>query len=172
MARTALALALAASLFAFVTDCAHVDERPMVVTAYDPGSESCGWRRGRLLFWRKFVAEGPRQGERYTGRTAANTRPKPVRPGLVSWDTVRHPWMAPVRLILFWNLLPRPGTIAADTRVYPFGTRIYVPGWGWGVVEDRGSAIQGPAHIDLFFPSRRKALAWGSQRLTVKVVAP
>lgn len=172
MARAALALVLSASLLALATGCAHVEHRQMVVTAYDPGAESCGWRRGRLLFWRKYVAAGPHAGARYTGRTASGTMPKGPRPGLLSWDTVRHPWMAPVRVVFFWNLLPRKGTIAADTRHYPFGTVIYVPGWGWGVVEDRGSAIQGEGHIDLFFPSRRKALAWGSRRLRVKVVRP
>jgi 3D (Asp-Asp-Asp) domain-containing protein len=36
----------------------------------------------------------------------------------------------------------RDGTIAADTDSYPFGTRMFVPDWGWGVVEDRGGAIQ------------------------------
>ena len=172
MARAALALVLATSLFTFATGCTHVEQRRMVVTAYDPGGESCGWHRGRLLFWRKYVSAGPRKGERYTGRTASNTVPHTPRPGLFSWDTVRHPWMAPVRLVFFWNLLPRKGTIAADTRYYPFGTRMFVPGWGWGVVEDRGGAIKGQAHIDLFFASRRKALGWGRQHLTVKVVPP
>ena len=32
----------------------------------------------------------------------------------------------------------RLGTIAADTRRYPFGTIMYVPGYGYGRVEDRG----------------------------------
>ncbi len=63
----------------------------------------------------------------------------------------------------------RKGTIAADTRHYPFGTRIYVPGYGQGVVHDRGGAIGGPARIDLFFRSHRQALRWGRQTLTVYV---
>ena len=63
----------------------------------------------------------------------------------------------------------RKGTIAADTRYYPFGTRMVVPGYGHGVVHDRGGAITGPARIDLFFRSHRQALRWGRRTLTVYV---
>ncbi len=62
----------------------------------------------------------------------------------------------------------RPGTIAADTTRYPFGTVMYIPGYGYGRVEDRGGGIQGQ-HIDLFFKRHRDAMAWGRQRKTVKV---
>lgn len=61
-----------------------------------------------------------------------------------------------------------PGTIAADTSLYPFGTVLYVPGYGYGVVADRGSAIQG-RHIDLYFRTHRQAKEWGRRQLAVKV---
>jgi hypothetical protein len=57
--------------------------------------------------------------------------------------------MIPVRTVFPWLWLQGDGTIAADTKYYPFGTRMYVPGWGWGMVTDRGSAIKGPDRIDL-----------------------
>lgn len=60
------------------------------------------------------------------------------------------------------------GTIAADPRI-PFGTIIYVPGYGWGIVEDRGRAIKGH-RLDVFFPTHRQALEWGRQKLTVTIV--
>lgn len=63
----------------------------------------------------------------------------------------------------------KPGTLAADTKYYPFGTVIYVPGYGYGRVEDRGSAIKGPDKLDVFFKSRKKALQWGRQPLRVRV---
>lgn len=63
----------------------------------------------------------------------------------------------------------KPGTIAADTAHYPFGTVMYVPGYGYGRVEDRGGAIKGPNKIDVFFKSRKDALKWGRQRLRVRV---
>lgn len=63
----------------------------------------------------------------------------------------------------------KPGTIAADTNVFAFGTRMKIPGYGWGTVEDRGGAIKG-GKIDLFFKTHKKALEWGRQTITVEVV--
>ncbi len=63
----------------------------------------------------------------------------------------------------------KPGTIAADTSVFPFGTRMKIPGYGWGTVEDRGGAIKG-GKIDLFFKTHKQALEWGRQTVTVEVV--
>ncbi len=62
----------------------------------------------------------------------------------------------------------RRGTIAADTSLFPFGTVMYVPGYGYGVVEDRGSAIQG-RRLDLYFRTHRRALEWGRQHVDVTV---
>jgi 3D (Asp-Asp-Asp) domain-containing protein len=63
------------------------------------------------------------------------------------------------------------GTVAADTRLYPFGTIVRVPGYGWGRVEDRGGDIKGQK-LDLFFDSHGEALEWGRQRLPVEVWLP
>jgi 3D (Asp-Asp-Asp) domain-containing protein len=60
------------------------------------------------------------------------------------------------------------GTIAADTARYPFGTIMYVEGYGYGRVEDRGGAIIGD-HIDLFFASHREAENWGKRTRWVDV---
>ncbi len=67
--------------------------------------------------------------------------------------------------------MARPGTIAADTRIYPFGTVFYIEGYGYGRVEDRGGAIKGQ-HLDLFFRTHRQALEWGRQTKTVRVWLP
>lgn len=64
--------------------------------------------------------------------------------------------------------MARPGTIAADTRLFPFGTIMYIEGYGYGRVEDRGGAIKGH-HIDLFFRRHQQALEWGRQEKRVKV---
>lgn len=63
------------------------------------------------------------------------------------------------------------GTIAADTNIFPMGTIMYIEGYGYGIVEDRGSSIAGK-HIDLFFKSHERALEWGKQTLDVKVWLP
>jgi 3D (Asp-Asp-Asp) domain-containing protein len=65
----------------------------------------------------------------------------------------------------------KKGTVAADTNVFPFGTRMRIPGYGDGVVEDRGGAIQGDK-IDLFFKTHKQALEWGRQTITVEVRYP
>ena len=65
----------------------------------------------------------------------------------------------------------RPGTIAADTRVLPFGTILYVPGYGYGRVEDTGGDIKGN-RIDLFYRSHDDALEWGRKKVRCKVWKP
>lgn len=67
--------------------------------------------------------------------------------------------------------MAKVGTIAADTSVYPFGTIMYIPGYGYGEVQDRGGAIKGQ-HIDLFFKEHEHALKWGRQHKEVKVWLP
>ena len=64
--------------------------------------------------------------------------------------------------------MARRGTIAADTGLYPFGTVVYIEGYGYGRVEDRGGAIKGN-HIDLYFNSHSRAIEWGRQTKRVKV---
>ena len=54
------------------------------------------------------------------------------------------------------------GTIAAPNR-FGYGTKMFVPGYGCGQVEDRGGAITGN-HIDLWFPSVTAARGWGLHR--------
>jgi len=147
----------------------------MEVTAYCGCGKCCNWERGswkyfKLDFWNKYVSSGPREGEPYSGRTASGTYPNEPRPGLFSLDSLKKPWMIPVRILLPWRILPDDGTIAADTDYYPFGTRMYVPGYGYGVVEDRGSAIQGPRRLDLFYYDHDEALEWGRREVEVQML--
>lgn len=65
----------------------------------------------------------------------------------------------------------RKGTIAGDASMYPFGTIMYVEGYGYGRVEDRGGDIKGN-RIDLFFPTHRQAMEWGRQTVRVKIWLP
>jgi 3D (Asp-Asp-Asp) domain-containing protein len=60
------------------------------------------------------------------------------------------------------------GTIAADTSIFPFGTVMYVPGYGYGRVEDRGRDIKG-YRIDLYFHSHSVAMKWGREKKKVTV---
>ncbi|HLR67869.1 MAG TPA: 3D domain-containing protein [Virgibacillus sp.] len=61
-------------------------------------------------------------------------------------------------------------TIAADLSVYPVGTILYIPDYGYGVVADKGSAITGNK-IDLYYPSVDKVYSeWGKKEVEVYVV--
>ena len=169
---------LACSLF-LLSSCAKKPVgRIMEATAYCGCSKCCSWERGswaylKLDFWNRYVSAGKGKGRYYTGQTASGTYPNEPEEGFFSMDSLHRPWMIPTRLILFpWYFLPEDGTIAADTRYYPFGTRMYVPGYGWGVVEDRGSAIKGIDRIDLYFNSHSEALEWGRRRVYVTIETP
>ncbi len=157
----------------FLHGCAKKPVRKMMeTTAYCGCSQCCGWERGswaylKLDFWNRYVSKN---GREYTGQTANGSYPNEPEEGFFSMDSLQRPWMIPVRLVLFpWYFLPEKGTIAADTKYYPFGTRMHIPGYGWGIVEDRGSAIKGPSRIDLFFNSHDEALEWGRRKLPVQI---
>jgi len=156
-----------------VGGCARREHRMMETTAYCGCGKCCSWERGswkylKLDFWDRYVSAGRRKGLPYTGKTAAGSEPTEPQPGLFSSDTLVHPWMIPFRVIFPWLWPSRDGTIAADTKYYPFGTRFYIPGYGYGVVEDRGSAIKGPHRLDLYFDSHERALQWGRKTLEVQ----
>jgi hypothetical protein len=56
-----------------------------------------------------------------------------ARPPILSSLSLMQYQKLPGRLLFFpWRLFPRHGSIAADTDFYPFGTRMFVPGYGWG----------------------------------------
>jgi len=115
--------------------------RTMLVTAYDAGPESCGWKKKYGCIGPPVYAYGPLKGKRKrVGITADGTK-------------AQH------------------GTIAADIKRYPFGTKMYVPGYGWGEVHDTGSALKGN-HIDVFFSDRDDALEWGKKYLKVVILLP
>lgn len=107
-------------------------------TGYCNCGKCCGWERTFFGLGHPVYSSGPNKG-------------KPKRVGVTaSGTTTQH------------------GTIAADTTKLPFGTVVYVPGYGYGRVEDRGGAIKGNK-LDLWFSSHEKALRWGRKKMKVKV---
>ena len=61
------------------------------------------------------------------------------------------------------------GTLAVDPRVIPYGSRVYVPGYGVCVASDCGGAIKGN-RIDVCYESLSEAYAWGVQNLTIYIL--
>lgn len=170
----ALVLLPLALLLCSAAGCAPRVVRQMEVTAYCGCGQCCSWERGswkylKLNFWNRYVSAGAGKGRPYSGRTASGTKPREPRPGLLSIDTLVHPWMLPFRIVFPWLWFPRDGTIAADTRYYPFGTRMFVPGYGHGRVEDRGGAIRGPTRLDVYYRSHGRALRWGRRKVEVRI---
>lgn len=148
MAKTFRILALLPSLLVLFTGCAAISKAPeekaevrrMLVTAYDAGQKSTGWKhKWGCCLLPTVYAYGPNEGKR-------------KKVGITSDGSETE-----------------KGTIAADISRYPYGTRMYVPGYGWGEVHDKGTAIKGD-HIDVFFPSEKEAKAWGRKYLDVTII--
>ncbi|WP_283159436.1 3D domain-containing protein [Virgibacillus pantothenticus] len=61
-------------------------------------------------------------------------------------------------------------TIAADLSVYPIGTILFIPDYGFGVVADKGSAITGNK-IDLYYETVEDVYnQWGKKRVDVYMI--
>lgn len=61
-------------------------------------------------------------------------------------------------------------TIAADLNVYPIGTIMFIPDYGYGVVADKGSAITGKK-IDLYYETVEDVYAeWGKKEVEVYII--
>jgi peptidoglycan DL-endopeptidase CwlO len=58
------------------------------------------------------------------------------------------------------------GIVAVDPSTIPLGTKMTIPGYGEGVAADTGGAVVG-ARIDLWFPTRAEALAWGTRTVSI-----
>ena len=48
----------------------------------------------------------------------------------------------------------------------PYGTRMYIPGYGFAVAGDCGGAING-SRIDLYMENYSDAISWGRRDVTV-----
>lgn len=61
-------------------------------------------------------------------------------------------------------------TIAADISVFPLGTILYIPDYGYGVVADTGSAIIGNK-IDLYYDTVEQVYEqWGKKEVEVYII--
>jgi len=65
------------------------------------------------------------------------------------------------------------GTVAADWRLYPPGTRLQIEGFPNDIftVEDSGGSVRGNV-FDIWFPDLATAVAFGTKSLRVTVLPP
>ena len=143
-------VALAASLLFLLPSCRRTkpgrtrraaDDAPrdpslVLVTGYCNCESCCSWKRSWFGFGPPVYAAGPMKG-------------RPKRVGVTASGTTA-----------------KRGTVAADPKVWAFGTRLSIPGYGEGVVEDVGGAIRG-RHVDVWFPTHEEARKWGRRWLRV-----
>lgn len=90
-----------------------------------------------------FKSTGKRPGDSGFGRTATGTKAR-RNPGGYS-------------------------TVAVDPRVIPYGTKLFIEGYGYGIAEDTGGAIKG-RKIDVFFNTNSECMKWGRRTVTVHIL--
>lgn len=62
-------------------------------------------------------------------------------------------------------------TVAADLNVFPIGTILFIPGYGYGVVADKGGAIKGNK-LDLYYETVDDVYnLWGKKTLDVYIIS-
>lgn len=59
-------------------------------------------------------------------------------------------------------------TIAVDPKVIPYGSRVTIEGMGTYIAEDCGGGVK-QDHIDIYFDTHEKAVAFGTKRLYVTI---
>lgn len=64
---------------------------------------------------------------------------------------------------------PNQKVISVDPKVIKLGTRVYVEGYGYAIAADKGNSVKGNK-IDVFIPSQKNALKWGSKTVEVKIL--
>lgn len=63
----------------------------------------------------------------------------------------------------------RKGVVAVDTKVIPFGTNLYIEGYGYAIAGDTGGAIKGNK-IDVFFDNYKDAVKYGVKNVNVYIL--
>ena len=109
------------------------------VTGYCNCGKCCGWRNKWFFFGEPVYSYGKMKGS-------------PKKIGMTASGRVAA-----------------KGTIAADPSAFPFGTKMTIPGYGPGIVQDVGGSVKG-THIDIWFPSHKEAVTWGTRKIKVNVV--
>jgi uncharacterized protein YabE (DUF348 family) len=90
-----------------------------------------------------FASTGKRPGDKGFGKTATGTTARRDPNGYSS--------------------------VAVDPRVIPYGTKLYIEGYGYAIAEDTGGAIKGNT-IDVFFNSRSECMNWGRRSVNVYIL--
>jgi len=67
------------------------------------------------------------------------------------------------------GIVPYKGIIAVDPTEIPYGTRVYIPGYGFAMAGDTGGAIEGN-RIDLYMERYPDAIKWGRRTVDMYIL--
>lgn len=160
------------------------------VRAFQPSSENTSWEREKLLE-AKYSMERARQAVRQhntvvfgnevqSAKSASLKRKvktvKVVATGYTAgYESTGKKPSHPQYGITYSGVKVRRdkntvSTIAADLKIFPLGTILYIPNYGYGVVADKGSAIKGNK-IDLYFDTTKQVFKeWGKKEVEIQVI--
>ena len=63
---------------------------------------------------------------------------------------------------------PDWGTIAVNPKRFPYGTKFYIEGYGYGIASDTGGAMRKNSNkIDLYMDTYEEAISWGKREVDV-----
>ena len=93
-------------------------------------------------------------------------REEPQEPKPMIFEATAYTWTGNRTATGTW---PSRGTIAVDPTIIPLGTRLFVEGYGEGIAEDVGGAIQGEI-IDLYMESEAECWEFGRRQVEVRII--
>ena len=66
--------------------------------------------------------------------------------------------------------MPSVGPVAVDPSVIPLGTRLYIPGYGFGVAQDTGGSFISGNTVDLFMNTEAECRSWGIRSVKIYIL--
>lgn len=69
------------------------------------------------------------------------------------------------------GVMPVAGTtVAVDPKVFPLGTRLYIPGYGFAIAQDTGDRVIKNYTVDLFMDTVEECKNWGVRSVKIYVL--
>jgi len=124
---------------------------------------------GKTILWSKEIAS-PKNAVYRVGIAREVSRKRFVRTKVLVMEATAYSSQdrgVGIRTAL--GLKAIRGVAAVDPRVIPFGTHLFVEGYGYAIAADKGGAIKGN-RIDLCFNTKDEALRFGTRKVKVHIL--
>ena len=132
----------------------------LIGTGYHYGKEILQYKvkltkcNNKLTFYESILSENLKSN--YAGRFIATAY---IKENGGKWNDGKSAKLYPVGY----------GMVAADWKVFPPGTVLFIEDYGYGIVLDKGGAIKG-GRLDLYFETKKEAMKWGKHQIRVWVL--